>query len=221
MSRLVHKVLGAVAACLLAGPLYGESLRVSIMDRRLETGLADAVVEVLPLVDSASQVAPLVSTIDQIDKEFISGVTVVPIGSRISFPNSDDILHHVYSFSKAKTFDIPLYGSDENLDHYELFDKPGVVEIGCNIHDWMVAYIYVAQSDLASKTDSQGVVVLDGLTPGRHRVIIWHARLGGSDPVIREVEITAGMDAELSLSLDLAPERRIRRAPSTTRGRYR
>lgn len=216
-----HRMLYGLAVCLLAAPLHGEALRVSLTDLRNESGLVDAVVEVKSTKDDPEQVAAVVAAVDQVDKEFVSDVTVIPKGGRISFPNSDDILHHVYSFSEAKTFDIPLYGAGENQDRYELFDKAGIVEIGCNIHDWMLAYIYVAESDLATKTDKEGVAVLEGLAPGNYRVTIWHARMGSSNPLVKEVEIITGQDAGLSLSLDLPPERRIRRAPSTTRGHYR
>lgn len=206
---------------LFVNPLYAEKVIVSVTDLRAESGLSGAVVEVVPLTGRLPEASTVVTSIDQVDKEFVSDVTIVTKGSRISFPNSDEILHHVYSFSQAKTFDIPLYGTDENLNHFESFDKPGIVEIGCNIHDWMLAYIYVAESGFAEKTDSSGITRLEGLEPGNYKVRIWHARMGGSEPVTREITIVPGADASVSITLDLAPERRIRRTPSSARGRYR
>ena len=73
-------------------------------------------------------------------------VSVISAGNAVSFPNSDDILHHVYSFSPAKTFNIPLYGRGSNSDYREEFVTAGAVEIGCNIHDWMLGYIVVVDS---------------------------------------------------------------------------
>jgi plastocyanin len=76
-----------------------------------------------------------------IDREFTPYVSVIQTGTRVEFPNRDPIQHHVYSFSPAKTFEIKLYSgrSPESI----LFDKPGVITIGCNIHDWMIAYVLV------------------------------------------------------------------------------
>jgi len=88
--------------------------------------------------------------VDQVDGEFVPTVSVISAGNAVSFPNSNDILHHVYSFSPAKTFNIPLYGRGSNTDYREEFVTAGAVEIGCNIHDWMLAYIYVAETELTA-----------------------------------------------------------------------
>ncbi|MCB1671669.1 MAG: hypothetical protein R3F41_14545 [Gammaproteobacteria bacterium] len=219
--KLTIKILLIPWLSIGAATLYGETLTVSLLDLRSESGLYDAVVEIIPIRQMTPEVMPIEVSVDQVDKEFISDVTVVPVGSRINFPNSDEILHHVYSFSQTKSFDIPLYGAGDNLDHFETFDRPGVVVIGCNIHDWMLAYIYVAESALVSKSDELGKARLENLEPGHYQLKIWHARMGDDPPLIKEVDVAAGLDTNLTIALDLAPERRIRRAPSSTSGRYR
>ena len=133
--------------------------------------VVEAVMELLSDSASSSTSTALQEVeIDQRDKEFIPSVTTVVAGGSASFPNSDDILHHVYSFSPAKTFDTPLYGSDVDSQYAEVFDVPGVIEIGCNIHDWMLAYIYVGQSELMAISDEQGVVSLTGMAPGSYNL---------------------------------------------------
>ncbi len=160
--------------------------------------------------------------IDQVDKEFVSGVTTITAGSRVRFPNSDDILHHVYSFSPAKTFDTPLYGmADENQPAVS-FETPGVVEIGCNIHDWMLAYVYVGESEKMAISDESGMASLQNLNPGEYTLKVWHPRLSAEqNSITQAITISAMQETELTLSLELLRDRRIRRAPSANRKRYR
>ncbi len=109
---------------------------------------------------------------DQIDKQFLPEVLIVAQGAKVRFPNSDNIRHHVYSFSDAKTFEIKLY-SGKSVEPVP-FDKPGVVVLGCNIHDQMIGYIYVSDSGGVGKSDEQGqVAVPDNVTS----VTVWHKNL--------------------------------------------
>lgn len=78
----------------------------------------------------------------------------VYVGTRVTFPNRDNIRHHVYSFSSAKKFELPLYIGTPAAP--VVFDKPGVVALGCNIHDWMLAYIYVLTTPHFAKTAADG-----------------------------------------------------------------
>ena len=194
---------------------------------RLQSGdgepLQGAVMELLSDSAAASASAAMRETqVDQRDKEFVPSVTAIVAGGSVSFPNSDDILHHVYSFSPAKTFDTPLYGSDANSEYRELFDVPGVVEIGCNIHDWMLAYIYVGQSELMAISDEQGVATLSDIPPGEYTLKIWHSRLDAPQNIIeQELVIEAGQFEQLEMAFDLVRDRRVRRAPSANRKRYR
>ena len=75
------------------------------------------------------------------------------------FPNKDGIGHHVYSFSTAKTFELPLSETESSMT--VTFDQPGIVTIGCNIHDWMVGYINIVNTPYYGKTDAAGNVVRD------------------------------------------------------------
>jgi len=116
------------------------------------------------------------ATMDQINRQFVPHVLTINRGQFVSFPNSDNIRHHVYSFSDPKSFEIKLYrGTPTSPD---LFDKPGIVILGCNIHDHMVGYIYVADNEMTAITDENGMVVLDAQAPDE--VKIWHSRLSKS-----------------------------------------
>ncbi len=202
-------------------------LRISIQDADAGVPLADAVIEVLLPPDmqaSHTQVGDF--SVDQQQKEFVSNVTVISRGSRVNFPNSDDILHHVYSFSTANVFELPLYGNDQNVDYFEPFEQSGVVELGCNIHDWMLGYIYVAETSLAVKTDATGEAMIQGIPTGEFQVRVWHSRaVGGSEgqphAVLQTMSFGDAEPTRLRLALPLERDDRLRRAPNAGRTRYR
>ena len=225
MARILGKIVTTALWCLgctlfTVSVAWAQSQRVMVLDTE-GAAVPDAVVELVALFDGSRTSSPLVTEVDQVEKEFVPLVTVIPVGSQVNFPNSDDILHHVYSFSPAKTFDIPLYGSESNMVFSQVFDNAGVVEIGCNIHDWMLAYIYVTAAGHAATTDETGVAGFADVSPGAYQLRVWHPRLTSSQPVELDLQVTAGVNQDVSVSLELGRDRRLRRAPSTTRNRYR
>src|SRR5256885_2747943 len=124
-------VLGLLSAALAeAATLSG---RVTTPDGK---PIADAVVFVQDSAPAAAA-ASRSATLDQVDKTFVPGLLPIMVGTRVNFPNHDQIQHHVYSFSRTKTFELPLYKGEDAAP--VLFDKVGVVKVGCNIHDWMSA----------------------------------------------------------------------------------
>ena len=95
--------------------------------------LPGAVVTVQPLDGPVHHAAPLHAVIDQVNRAFAPDLLVIPVGSTVAFPNSDSVSHQIYSFSPTKRFQLPLYrGKPYPPVH---FDQPGVVTLGCNIHD--------------------------------------------------------------------------------------
>ncbi len=209
--------LGAVAS------VHAAELRISLQDADSGAPLADAVVEVvLPEGLQAAHTTLGEFSVDQIAKEFVANVTVVPRGSSVRFPNSDDILHHVYSFSPAKVFELPLYGNGQNIDYQQVFDVAGVVELGCNIHDWMLGYVYVAQTSLAVKTDAEGQATLSGIPAGTYEVRLWHPRARAGAPELQQsLVFDDATPATLRMAVSLERDNRLRRAPNPARERYR
>ena len=137
--------------------------------------LANAVIE---LQTATAQVpVPGMLAMDQVSKQFLPEVLVISQGQSVFFPNSDNIRHHVYSFSAAKSFEIKLYA--EHPGDPITFDTPGIVVLGCNIHDSMIGYIYVGDSALAEKTDQNGLATLtrpNQLTGLR----VWHPQFAAT-----------------------------------------
>ena len=125
--------------------------------------------------DSPAPVAKTIALMDQIDRKFAPRVLTVNQNDLVSFPNSDNIRHHVYSFSAPKVFEIKLY-ADVPEAPIE-FAEPGIVVLGCNIHDDMIGYIYVTPPEFVSAvTDSLGESVIES-SGDITEVRIWHERL--------------------------------------------
>jgi plastocyanin len=180
--------------------------------------VAEAVVVAVPDVAPPRPARARLERIEQIDQEFVPRVKAVLVGSAVSFPNRDSVRHHVYSFSPTKRFDLPLYLGTPATP--VVFDTAGVVTIGCNIHDWMVGYIYVAESPYFATTDAKGVARIAGLPSGGYRVRVWHPQLALPEASTqRRAEI--GSALQLEWQLPLKPEVRVRRAPAPRgSGRY-
>jgi plastocyanin len=113
--------------------------------------------------------------IDQQNIQFHPFVTVVPVGANVAFMNHDAIRHHVYSFSEAKRFELKL--SERQVDRVVTFDKAGIVPLGCNIHDRMIAFIDVVDTPWAAKTDAKGNASFHGVPASAVEVDVWHPYL--------------------------------------------
>lgn len=156
-------------ALFTSSTLFAADISFVVRDQ-LGNPLSDAVIEQVAIKNNESTPLP-VAVMDQVNKQFSPTVLIVQQGQLVDFPNSDDIRHHVYSFSPAKVFDIKLYAGQPEKP--EQFDTSGVVVLGCNIHDSMVGYIYVAKNHRTIKTNQQGMATLkDVIYP--LSLTIWH-----------------------------------------------
>lgn len=213
---LRHKLLtlGALLAASLCHAQPTASLTLTILHDGAP--LEYAVASLTPL-DFPAMAAPTSdAVIAQEDREYDPYVTVVVVGTEASFPNRDDVQHHLYSVSKPKRFEKPLYAS--GTSETVLFDKVGVVTLGCNIHDWMVAYVLVVPTPWFAKTGDDGLAVLKGMPPGRYRLEVWHPRIRKT--IKKEVTLVEGFNSPEKMSLKLKRDRRIRRAPVSRSGGY-
>lgn len=168
--RFVALLMAAVG---LAAPARAGDLAVLLTNPKGQ-GVADAVIMVRPAAGAPRPKVGGPYRVVQKDMRFEPFVLVAPVGAEVAFPNLDSVRHHVYSFSPAKTFELKLYGREETRS--VRFDKPGVVGLGCNIHDSMSAFIRVVDTPWALKTTTGGAVLRD-LPPGPARVVIWHPSL--------------------------------------------
>jgi plastocyanin len=128
--------------------------------------------------------------IDQVDRHFIPRVNVVQSGTAVDFPNSDNIRHSVYSFSPARVFTLKLYAGKPTDP--VLFDKAGLVVLGCNIHDSMVAWLLVVDSPYFARTDRGGNALLAKLPSGDYSLRAWHAPMTEDQQLVQPLHVEPG-----------------------------
>jgi plastocyanin len=186
------------------------SLKVTDRDGH---GVDQVVVTATPLTAPVT-LAPKPAVMDQRNLAFVPRVLVVGVGARVEFPNNDSVSHQVYSFSAAKRFQLPLYKGE--IHPPVVFDRPGLVVLGCNIHDSMVGYIYVTDAPYFGTTETDGALELEDLPPGDYRIALWSPFI--ADPpasLTRTVHLDANAPAvtgiQLSSALRAKPEPRPRR----------
>ena len=171
-----HAWIAALAVACAPSAVHAATLTIDVRDAAGQP-LPNSVV----LIDSPNKPAGVMRSagsyqMAQQNIMFAPHILIVPVGASVTFPNRDRVRHHVYSFSAAKKFNLKLYGKDETRS--VVFDKPGVVSLGCNIHDAMNAFIFVVDTPFAMTTDAQGRVTIPNVPAGTVTVRVWN-------PVIR------------------------------------
>ncbi|MEM9602836.1 MAG: hypothetical protein AAGA11_08235 [Pseudomonadota bacterium] len=176
LMRHIGRAVGI--AMLGVGGLSAATIDVVVHDRK-----GNPVPDVVVLAESSTgeplPFGPGAQTVFEIDQHhmmFDPYISVVPVGASVNFFNSDPTAHHVYSFSKTKRFTLPLYKG--KAPDPVVFDKTGLVTLGCNIHDHMVGYVVVAESHVHARTDAAGKATLtfDGDVE-ELQVRIWSPRI--------------------------------------------
>jgi plastocyanin len=217
MMRSIATLLGLALA--VSMPASAAELKVLVRDLHGKL-VADAVVVATPSDPKIAQRAKApADAIDQVDKQFVPYVKPVFVGSLVRFPNSDHIRHQVYSFSAAKKFELPLYAGTAAPP--VVFDKPGVVVLGCNIHDWMVGYIYVSETPYFAKTGAAGSAIIGELPPGEYTIRVWHPGMVQSEEsTSRRVTLNADAPSTVAWDLNLKPTPRVPRVSGAAAAGY-
>ena len=167
---------------LLSVPALSAQLTLTVTDNKGE--MLNNVVAALVPIQTVDYGAAPAAIMDQRDNMFVPGVLAIRVNTLVRFPNSDDVRHHVYSFSPAKKFELRLYHG--MTAEPVLFDQPGTVVLGCNIHDSMVAYIYVVETEFFAISDKQGNIQLNA-PAGEYQLQVYHPQMSGNYPETRVV----------------------------------
>jgi len=181
---MVRSFLCALAFAGAVSPLAAAPLNVRVIDASGRP-VRDAVVTLYPAGSAARQPhAAGRYVVAQQNLQFRPFLTVVPVGADVSFSNLDPTKHHVYSFSPAKKFELKLFAKDQSRTVH--FDKPGVVALGCNIHDQMSAFIVVTDSAWTARTNAQGMVSFGDAPNAPARLTVWHPYLRAPGGMIQQ-----------------------------------
>lgn len=171
---------GAEAMAMLAtGALLGEPAPVGTIVGRVQrtaptAALSDFVIWVED-IDAQFPAPGQAAVMNQEDLRFVPHVLAIQAGTTVEFPNRDPVSHNVFSISEAKRFNLGLYGRD--MIRRVTFDKPGVVELLCNVHLEMGAYIVVIKNPYFTQANSDGTYRIASVPAGPHRLRCWHERL--------------------------------------------
>jgi len=197
------RALGLAAALACAAVARAGTLEVKALQRDGKP-LVGAVVTADSLSSTQPPATPVEAIMDQVNLAFQPDVLVLPVKSSVQFPNSDVVRHQVYSFSSAHRFQLPLYRGKPYPPI--VFEQPGVVTLGCNIHDNMLAYIVVTDAPYFGRTDAAGSWAAPSLPSGRYRVRVWHPLASEPAGVEQVVDVGADRDVvEIRLTHGLKP----------------
>lgn len=184
MRSAANVIVFLVAAGLLgAQPVPAGTIEGRVRGSGAMTDLSNFVI----LVDDLEGPTPVPeppAVLNQKGLRFVPHVLVVPVGAWVEFPNSDPVSHNVFSISDAKRFNLGMYR--RGIRRRIRFDQPGVVELLCNVHVEMSAYIVVVKNPFFARPGPDGSYRIDGVPPGQHRLRCWHERLPVQE---REVQV--------------------------------
>ncbi|MFZ2236168.1 MAG: methylamine utilization protein, partial [Dokdonella sp.] len=187
---------------LVSGSASAAELKLRVVDADGKS-LDDAVASLRPAIGHAPRVIEGTATVmDQRDLQFMPHVLPIQIGTKVSMPNSDQVRHHLYSFSPAKQFELRMY-KDRPGDPGD-FLIPGIVSLGCNIHDWMLGYIVVLDTPYFAKSGDDGRMVVTSVPNGEYVLDVWHPRLPRSEPISEPITLAPDM-TEKTIAMTVEP----------------
>ena len=199
---MFHKVFYTFATICMIASASAATVDVTVTDS--DGAPAPNAVVSLASDGSAGAIAPHTpekGVIDQRHETFLPLVVVVRRGGEVVFTNNDRTMHQVYSFSPVKQFQFEI--DKGRISRPVVFDLAGVAAIGCNIHDNMVAYVYVADAPFAAITDAAGHAEIRDVPEGRYLANVWHPQLHVGRKLAPSVMTVGGAHAKLSLSAPL------------------
>lgn len=132
-------------------------------------------------------------------KTFVPRVLAVPVGTSVDFRNEDEISHNVFSLSRPNDFDLGLYKG--GLSKARLFEAPGAVQLLCNIHTSMQAWVYVVDSPWFDQAEAGGGFAIKGVPPGDYVLEAWHESAAGT------AKLPVRLDADAKVTVTVGGDR--------------
>lgn len=216
-------MLKAAAGCLAAGlltavPLAQAAVFVGVASDRDGQSLANVVMALKPIGSPAPATAPTQFTVTQEGLAFKPYISVIRAGSSVVFANRDTVEHHIKSFSSSKPFEIAVHKPGDTPPPIR-FDKEGAIVAYCILHDWMRAYVYVADTPWTAVSGDNGLARIENVAPGDYELTAWHPDLGQfKPPLTSKITVGASGTTQTTVKFDFKP-RPIRKAPKTADGK--
>jgi plastocyanin len=166
---------------------------------------------VVIFIDADLPARPATATLEQKNRRFEPDLVIVPVGSTVSFPNSDPIFHNVFSLSKQKAFDLGNYPKGQT--RAVTFNKPGVVLVNCHLHSNMAASIVVTPNQYVVRPDGNGRFAFHDVPAGRYSFVAWHKTAG----YFRQMVTISDRNANVEFVIPLDEHGRMLPAESASR----
>lgn len=157
-----------------------------------------------------------VAIMDQINRQYVPHVLAIHQNQQVSFPNSDNVRHHVYSFSKTKPFEMKLYAGTPNTPI--TFENEGVVVLGCNIHDTMLGYIVVYGEGKFGSVDDAGKISFSETQASVSNLNVWHPNLTDKNKTNYSGHLTG--DEKITVTIDITPPPKRKTSKKNKFGRF-
>jgi plastocyanin len=168
-----------------------------------QIGPGGTVIWLRRLDGSTPRAAPAANQIvTQRDKTFLPHVLAVPVGTTVQFRNDDRIYHNVFSIAKPNEFDAGIRPTGSTYS--KVFNHPGAVELLCNIHSTMNAYVFVVDTPLYTKAQASGSFVIHGVPPGRYELSAWHEAAS----TITRKSISVGSEGNHEVAVPVGSDKR-------------
>ena len=155
----------------------------------------------------AAKMDPKTIEIRQEGLELRPRVVAIPVGSTVKFPNQDDLFHNIFSYSKAKRFDLGRYPKGESKS--ETFDTKGQIDLRCEVHDFIRGYIHVFDHPYYAVAGEDGSYTIAKVPRGKYTLVAWKEFF---EPVRQEIEVNADgakVDVTMARFEDRPAERKI------------
>ncbi len=174
MSFLGSPLLWTLAGLLTAQPVAAGTVEGHVRRAGPSADLSNFVISVED-IEGPFPAPERRAVMEQKDLQFVPHVLAIQVGTTVEFPNSDPLSHNVFSISEAKRFNLGLYS--RGMVRRLKFERPGVVDLLCNVHLEMSGFIVVVKNPYFARTSSDGAFRIDGIPAGRHQLRYWHERL--------------------------------------------
>lgn len=210
---LTRSMLATIGVLALGTSLSNAGTFLALASDRDALALTNVVVTLKPIGRTAPDTATQEIVVTQENATFKPYISVIRTGSSVVFANRDNMEHHIKSFSSSKPFEIAVHKPGDSPPPIR-FDKEGAVVAYCILHDWMRAYIYVADTPWFSITGgTSGIAKIENVPAGDYEAIAWHPDLGQyKPPLTQKVTVTATGSVESTFKFDFKA-RPVRQAP--------
>jgi plastocyanin len=140
--------------------------------------------------------APLSATMEQRERRFEPDMVIVPVGSKVTFPNQDPVFHNIFSLSRSRSFDLGFYAQGKTRE--VVFSHPGIVQVYCHVHPEMYGVVVVVPNAWSARPDRDGAFSLQDVPPGKYQLKIWQRSAG---LMHKSVTVHQGESVHLTINL--------------------